>query len=110
MTGTGVPRLGVAVRCDHEVRLSNRRIGERCNAVHGSVLLAKIRDRTKVEGARWAWINTCGILAGLAVVIAEVALGHVAGRRVELRRGVGAGPLAVAAAGALGVGGGGRAA
>lgn len=54
--------------------VGNRRIGERCNAVHGSVLPREDPRSDQSRGTRWAGINTCGILAGLAVVVAQICL------------------------------------
>src|SRR5699024_9541835 len=98
----GIPLLRIAVRANDEVGLGDARIRQGCDGADIAVLLPQLVDRTPVQRTRGAGGDAGGLLPPLRTQVgAQVALAHLLGLRVELRRGVRAGRLAVAATNAL---------
>src|SRR5579859_1092700 len=102
--GTLAARLRVLVRLDDDGRMAVVRDRQRLDGVDLRAILGlQLGQLAKVERPHGAGGHAGRRLSLRQQVLAERALGHDAGGRVEGRGAVGAGPLAVAAAHALGL-------
>ena len=79
MSGGGVPGLGVAVGDHDQVGLGEGGVGEGCDPGLVTVGFTQFVDGSSVECSGGAGVDAGGVLAGVAVVVAEVAFGHVSG-------------------------------
>src|SRR5579859_450418 len=93
--------LRVAMRREHQRWLGIVGHRQRLNRVDGAVLGPQCVQLAHLQGAHHARVHAGRVLALGHQVLTHVALGHDPGFGAELRRAVGAGPLAVAAADAL---------
>src|SRR5512144_2198964 len=73
---------------DDQRRMRDVSRGQRFDHVDIAILGAQHANLAKLDGAHRARIDTGGVLALGQQVLAEVALAHHAGRRIELRSAV----------------------